>query len=103
LRSKAYGDAPLNVNEDVWKQVLDLDRRREKGKEKELQDELEMEDDSSLEDEEEYEGGEREYVEDTDDESVGDLEGYSGSEVSSSTLDELPGLTETSLTNTILR
>lgn len=28
LRSKAYGDAPLNVNEDVWQSVLDgaLDR-----------------------------------------------------------------------------
>ncbi|WWC73085.1 uncharacterized protein I206_107050 [Kwoniella pini CBS 10737] len=80
LRSKAYGDAPLNVNEDVWQQVLDLDR---KGKEKEL--ELDMEDDESLYDsdeerEEEWEGGEREYVEDTDDESVGDLEDYSGSE-----------------------
>ncbi|WVW79370.1 hypothetical protein I302_101338 [Kwoniella bestiolae CBS 10118] len=82
LRSKAYGDQPLNVNEDVWRQVLDLDR---KGKDKEL--ELDMEDDESLldsdeerEEEEEYEGGEREYVEDTDDESVGDLEDYSGSE-----------------------
>ncbi|KAK8844053.1 hypothetical protein IAR55_006847 [Kwoniella newhampshirensis] len=81
LRSKAYGDAPLNVNEDVWKQVLDMDRAKGKGREDEL--ELEMEDDESLvdEDEEEWEGGEREYVEDTDDESdVGDLEDYSGSE-----------------------
>ncbi|WVO15456.1 hypothetical protein L204_103114 [Cryptococcus depauperatus] len=76
LRSKAYGDAPLNVNEDVWQQVLDMDR---KGKDKEL--ELDMEDDESeAEEEEEWEGGEREYVEDTDDESVGDLEDYSGSE-----------------------
>ncbi|WRT69081.1 uncharacterized protein IL334_006064 [Kwoniella shivajii] len=77
LRSKAYGDAPLNVNEDVWRQVLDMDR---KGKEKEL--ELDMEDDESLadEDEEEWEGGEREYIEDTDDESVADLEDYTGSE-----------------------
>ena len=77
LRSKAYGDAPLNVNEDVWRQVLDMDR---KGKEKEL----EMEDEESMvdEDEEEWEGGEREYVEDSDEESVADLEDYSGSEVS---------------------
>ena len=80
LRSKAYGDAPLNVNEDVWRQVLELDR---KGKEKEL--DMDMEDDESLldeeeEEEEELEGGEREYVEaeDSDD----DLEDYSGSEVS---------------------
>ena len=77
LRSKAYGDAPLNVNEDVWRQVLDMD----KGKDKELN----MEDEASLldedEQEEEWEGGEREYVEDTDEESVGDLEDYSASEV----------------------
>lgn len=72
LRSKAYGDAPLNVNEDVWRQVLDLD----KGKDR-LED---MEDDDSVLDEEEWEGGEREFVEDSDDESVDDLEDYSGSE-----------------------
>ncbi|WVR09047.1 hypothetical protein IAU60_006107 [Kwoniella sp. DSM 27419] len=80
LRSKAYGDAPLNVNEDVWQQVLDMDRQ--KGKDRDL--ELEMEEDMSdmeEEEEEEYEGGEREYVEDSDEESdVGDLEDYSGSE-----------------------
>jgi len=72
LRSKAYGDAPLNVNEDVWRQVLDMD----KGKGKELELEDEMQDDESVEEEEE----EREYVEDSD-ESVADLEDYSGSEV----------------------
>ncbi|TYJ57362.1 hypothetical protein B9479_001901 [Cryptococcus floricola] len=77
LRSKAYGDAPLNVNEDVWQQILDMDS---KGKDRDL--EMDMEDDESMdeEEEEEWEGGEREYVEDTDDESVGDLEDYSGSE-----------------------
>ncbi|CAD6587035.1 MAG: hypothetical protein TREMPRED_004630 [Tremellales sp. Tagirdzhanova-0007] len=73
LRSKAYGDAPLNVNEDVWRQVLDMD----KGKGKELELEDEMEDDESVEDEEEEE---REYVEDSDEESEVDLEDYSGSE-----------------------
>lgn len=74
LRSKAYGDAPLNVNEDVWRQVLEMDR---KGKEKEL-DMDEMEDDESdydREEEEEYEGGEREYVE--ADDSEDDMEDYS--------------------------
>jgi protein MAK16 len=81
LRSKAYGDAPLNVNEDVWRMVLEGD----KGKSRDLENEMEMEDDESLvdSDEEEWEGGEREYVEDSDAESdVGDLEDYSGSEVS---------------------
>lgn len=74
LRSRAYGDAPLNVNEDVWRQVLEMDR---KGKEKEL-DMDEMEDDESdydKEEEEEYEGGEREYVE--ADDSEDDMEDYS--------------------------
>lgn len=91
LRSKAYGDAPLNVNEDVWRQVLDMDRQREKGKGKELEDEMNMMDDESLasdEEEEEWEGGEREYVEDSDDESVGDLEDYDGSEFEEYTSDE---------------
>ena len=80
LRSKAYGDAPLNVNEEVWQQVLDMDKQ--KGTEREL----EMEDEESLvdedEEEEDWEGGEKEYVEDSDEESVDDLEDYSGSEVS---------------------
>lgn len=100
LRSKAYGDAPLNVNEDVWRQVLDMDRRKEKGKEKELEGEMEEEidmvDDESLYDEdedsedgedgEEGEEGEdgwgREFV-DSEDESEDDMEDYDGSEVSS--------------------
>ncbi|ORY28784.1 ribosomal L28e protein family-domain-containing protein [Naematelia encephala] len=72
LRSKAYGDAPLNVNEDVWQQVLDMDRA--KGKERELEDEL-VDDVSEVDEEEE-----REYVEDSDAESMDDLEDYSGSE-----------------------
>lgn len=29
LKSKAYGDAPLNVNEDIWKSVLDGSAARE--------------------------------------------------------------------------
>jgi protein MAK16 len=75
LRSKAYGDAPLNVNEDVWRQVLDLD----KGKERDLDLEEESLDEWEEEDDE---GGEREFVEDdSEEESVGDLEDYSGSEV----------------------
>lgn len=89
LRSKAYGEAPLNVNEDVWRQVLDMDR---KGKAKEqgieLEDELEdMMDDESLYDEDESDDedsdgdeegsdvGSREFV-DSDDESGDDMEDY---------------------------
>lgn len=71
LKSKAYGDAPLNVNEDVWRAVLDNER---KAKNKEGEEELEMLTDESEEEfesgdeeeelEEEYEGGDREFVED---------------------------------------
>lgn len=112
LRSKAYGDAPLNVNEQVWQQILDMDKKKEKGKQKELENELEREeefedgdeddlesmvDDESLyeedetdeEDEDGEEGSEdgedgegREFVE-SDDESEDDMEDYSGSDVSS--------------------
>ncbi|EJU03779.1 Mak16 protein [Dacryopinax primogenitus] len=75
LKSKAYGDAPLNVNENVWKQVLEGKRAREKEAEKELDGGLELEDDETEEeDEEELEAemeeeelddwGEHEFVED---------------------------------------
>ncbi|KAF4569980.1 hypothetical protein EYR40_008963 [Pleurotus pulmonarius] len=91
LKSKAYGDAPLNVNESVWQAVLDMEK---KGKnkvaaegEEELLDgeELEMEDDETdEEDEEELEAemeeewGDREFVsdisEDEDEDGLSDLE-----------------------------
>lgn len=65
LKSKAYGDAPLNVNESVWQSILD---REKSGKEKELNVgvELDMEDDETdgeaeeeeMEEEWDAEGGE---------------------------------------------
>lgn len=85
LRSKAYGDAPLNVNEDVWRQVLEMDR---KGKEKELDMDEMLDDESDLdEEEEEYEGGEREYVE--ADDSDDDMEDFDVSFFSSVVTAEL--------------
>ena len=45
LKSKAYGDAPLNVNEAVWQAVLDRERRAEAGD----KDELELLDEESEE------------------------------------------------------
>lgn len=99
LRSKAYGDAPLNVNEDVWQAILDMDKKKTKKRkdkdgvevEEEVEDgglEIDMEDDESEEEEEydseeemeaEYEGGEREYIEDSGSESeMDDMEDYSG-------------------------
>jgi protein MAK16 len=61
LKSKAYGDAPLNVNESVWAAILDKEKARERGEE--LEDE---ETDEELEEEVEEEGewDEREFVSD---------------------------------------
>ncbi|KDN37323.1 Mak16 protein [Tilletiaria anomala UBC 951] len=94
LKSGAYGDAPLNVNEDVWRAVLD--RRREK-EEAEKEDELGLEDEESeeedeedmeqmekeweMEDGEDHEGvGDREFVsddsEDDDDDELEDMDGF---------------------------
>ncbi|KAJ8585332.1 Mak16 protein [Rhizopogon salebrosus TDB-379] len=52
LKSKAYGDAPLNVNESVWQAILDGEK---KGKEKVVGTELDMEDEETDEEEEEEE------------------------------------------------
>jgi protein MAK16 len=70
LKSKAYGDAPLNVNEEVWQAVLDGERAKERIKE----GGVELEDEES-EDEEENEF-DVEYVEadDDDDEDFGGRE-----------------------------
>jgi protein MAK16 len=56
LKSKAYGDAPLNVNEEVWKAVLDSEKAKERG--------VDMEDEESEEDIEE----DIEFVEDEEEE-----------------------------------
>ncbi|KAH9935878.1 Mak16 protein [Epithele typhae] len=80
LKSKAYGDAPLNVNEAVWQAVLDRERG-EKAGDKGKGKEMDMEDDETDEDEEELEDedegwGEREFVSDLSGEEDGlsDLE-----------------------------
>ncbi|KAH7881796.1 Mak16 protein [Phlebopus sp. FC_14] len=55
LKSKAYGDAPLNVNESIWQAILDGEKS---GKEKELDDDRELgmvDDDTDGEDEDEDE------------------------------------------------
>ncbi|KAF8596743.1 Mak16 protein [Ceratobasidium sp. AG-I] len=73
LKSKAYGDAPLNVNEDVWRQVLEGEKQKNKAG-------LEMEDDETDEDEEDEEEledeevlGDREFVSDDSADEFGDL------------------------------
>ena len=60
LKSKAYGDAPLNVNESVWTAILDKEKALERGEE--LEDEETEEEELEGELEEEWE--EREFVSD---------------------------------------
>lgn len=79
LKSKAYGDAPLNVNEEIWQSILD----REKKEKLVEENELELEDDETDEEEVEAEfddgWGEREFVSDASSEGDGlsDLEDLS--------------------------
>jgi len=81
LKSKAYGDAPLNVNESVWQAVLDGERNaggRDRDEEAEL-NLMDDETDEELEAEAEAELNGREFVSDLsgeeDEESISDLEG----------------------------
>ncbi|KAL4872085.1 ribosomal L28e protein family-domain-containing protein [Aspergillus spectabilis] len=75
LRSGAYGDRPLNVEEGIWKKVL---RGLERSGEGERDEDL---DDGEIEEEEEEGVGEVEYVSDLDeDEDLEDLEDWLGGE-----------------------
>lgn len=99
LKSGAYGDAPLNVNEEVWQSVLETRKRKEEASEKgdslDLVDEESDEEDEQLlsdmerewEAEEEEGVGDREFVSDNyesdeDDEDIED--GFYDSEGNSS-------------------
>ena len=90
LRSGAYGDRPLNVEEGVWKRVLrglerggegERDRDLDEGVEEEEEEDDKWEREKEMEMEEEGVGA-VEYVSDIDedDESVGDLEEWLGGE-----------------------
>ncbi|EKM50362.1 uncharacterized protein PHACADRAFT_152270 [Phanerochaete carnosa HHB-10118-sp] len=75
LKSKAYGDAPLNVNEEVWRQVLDREKADKEGVK--LEDEESEEENEEEEMEEEEEGwGDREFVSDIsgDEDGLSDVE-----------------------------
>lgn len=86
LRSGAYGDQPLNVSEAIWKKVLKgLERGGEGTRDEDLdegieEEELENEIEGEYEDEEGV--GDVEYVSDLgeDEEDLGDLEDWLGSE-----------------------
>ncbi|CAI5757710.1 unnamed protein product [Candida verbasci] len=71
LKSGAYGDKPLNVDENIWKKVLG------KVDEKEFEEEFEDEDDVELvsgDEEDDSDVGEIEYVEDSGDDELVDME-----------------------------
>lgn len=81
LRSGAYGDQPLNVSETIWKKVLKgLERQGEGTRDVDMDEGIEEDEDEM---EEEEEGvGEVEYVSDLgeDEEDLGDLEDWLGSD-----------------------
>ncbi|THH11648.1 hypothetical protein EW145_g519 [Phellinidium pouzarii] len=99
LKSKAYGDAPLNVNEEVWQAVLDQSRGKAekkaalKGLEDLEDDETDEELEEEIEEEEEEEWGEREFVSDMSGEESGD--GLSDLEEAGEDLDDESGEEET--------
>ena len=87
LRSGAYGDRPLNVEENVWKKVMrGLERQGEGTRDEDLDEGIEEEleeGDKEYEYEQEGEEGDVEYVSDldeSDDEDLGDLEDWLGGE-----------------------
>lgn len=84
LRSGAYGDRPLNVEEGIWKKVL---RGLERSGQGERDEDM---DDGELEEENEEEGvGEVEYVSDVDDEEdLDDIEDWLGGESADSSDDD---------------
>ncbi|KKY14916.1 putative 66s preribosome component mak16 [Phaeomoniella chlamydospora] len=93
LRSGAYGDRPLNVEEGVWKRVMRGLERAEKGEEIELEDEEREQEE--YEDEDEEGVGEVEYVsdlgedeEDLDEDFEDWLGGESGEDYDDSASDE---------------
>jgi protein MAK16 len=92
LRSGAYGDRPLNVEENVWKKVLrGLEREGEGTRDEDLDEGIEEEE---FEEELEEEGvGDVEYVsgDDEEDEDLEDLEDWLGNESDENSEDEEEG------------
>ena len=88
LKSKAYGDAPLNVNESVWTAILDKEKALDRGEE--LEDEETEEEELEGEVEEEWE--EREFVSDVSEseDELSDLEQITVRVVHSARLDNAP-------------
>ncbi|KAK8200805.1 Protein MAK16 [Zalaria obscura] len=81
LRSGAYGEAPLNVDENVWKRVMrGLERQGEGVRDEDMDEGIEDEDENEYEYEREGEDANVEYVSDIEGESDDeDLEDWLGS------------------------
>lgn len=81
LRSGAYGDRPLNVEENVWKKVMRGLERTDGERDQDLDEGIEEEEDEE-ENEYEYERepGETEALDDNDVEYVSDIDGESDDE-----------------------
>ncbi|KAF9054325.1 ribosomal L28e protein family-domain-containing protein [Panaeolus papilionaceus] len=89
LKSKAYGDAPLNVNENIWQAILDRERTGGQAEEEQDLDEelVDEETDEEMEDEMEDDWGDREFVSDIsgdEDDDLSDLEDAEDNEDSDS-------------------
>jgi protein MAK16 len=84
LRSGAYGDRPLNVEENVWKKVLrGLEKEGNGTRDKDLDEGIEEEEEEFEEELEEEGVGDIEYVsgdDEEEDEDLGDLEDWLGNE-----------------------
>jgi len=85
LKSKAYGDAPLNVNETVWRAILDREKNGDKTDRDSVKGDLEMVDEETDEEEEMDDEtgdawGDREFVSDLsgddEDDGLSDLEDF---------------------------
>lgn len=83
LKSGAYGDRPLNVEEGIWKKVLrGLERQGEGQRDDDLDEGIEEEEEEQEKEQEEEGVGEVEYVSDLgeDEEDLDDIEDWLGSE-----------------------
>ncbi|OJJ97256.1 hypothetical protein ASPACDRAFT_124123 [Aspergillus aculeatus ATCC 16872] len=81
LRSGAYGDRPLNVEEGIWKKVLrGLERTGEGERDEDLDDGERIDDEEELEEEGEEGVGQVEYVSDVEESDLEDLEDWIGGE-----------------------
>jgi Mak16 protein C-terminal region len=77
LKSKAYGEGPLNVNETVWQAILDREHNASAvgQREEDLDLVADETDEEILEDEMESEWDDREFVSDISGDDLSDLEG----------------------------